>query len=242
MSRQPGASVADQPPLAIAHRAGNHVRRLRKAEAIGADYVEADVRLHRGRIEVRHLKTMRYLPLLYDRSKLFGRWRLRFSFAPGWTDRLVLSALLERLAPDTGIMLDLKGDDETLTPSVLDAVRASPHGRPVIVCSQNWRHIDTLRGQPAVRAVHSVGRSDQLEALLQRPAFTTQGISIDSALLDADVIRRLRERTPMLLTWPINSRGALERVTGFGVDGVITDSFDILRMVVDARREKRDAS
>ena len=233
--------MAERPPLAIAHRAGNHLHLLRHAEAIGADFVEADVRLHRGRLEVRHLKTMPYLPLLYDRRLLFGRWR-SFRIAPGWTNRLVLAALLGQIAPRTGLMLDLKGDDERLTPAVLDALGQTGHERRVILCSQNWRHIDLLHGEPAVTAVHSIGRADQLEALLQRRAFTTQGISIDSALLDADVIGRLRERTPMVVTWPINAHSTLERVTGFGIDGVITDNFDILRAVVGARREDRDAS
>ena len=36
-------------PLAIAHRAGNRLADLSEAFAAGADYVETDVWLHRGR-------------------------------------------------------------------------------------------------------------------------------------------------------------------------------------------------
>jgi glycerophosphoryl diester phosphodiesterase len=227
--------MADRPLIAIAHRAGNHRKLLRRAEEIGADYVEADVRLHRGRLEVRHLKTVRYLPLLYDRWKIFGR-RVGFSLAPGWANRLVLSKLLEALEPEMGLMIDLKGDDERLPSSVLSALDDAGSQRRVIVCGQNWRHIDPLLDVPAVTAVHSVGNSHQLVRLFARPNFKTQGISIDQALLSRDVADRLHELAPMLLTWPINSLALLDRVTAFGVDGVICDRMQILQHVVYSRR------
>ena len=56
--------------LAIAHRAGNSLEGLRTANALGADVIECDVHEHRGRIEVRHLKTAGPLPFLWDRGQL----------------------------------------------------------------------------------------------------------------------------------------------------------------------------
>jgi hypothetical protein len=38
--------------VVVAHRAGNDLARLRRAEELGVDLVEADVRLWRGRAEV----------------------------------------------------------------------------------------------------------------------------------------------------------------------------------------------
>lgn len=226
--------MAERRLIAIAHRAGNHLKLLRRAEEIGADYVEADVRLHNGRLEVRHLKSMRYLPLLYDRWKIFGR-RIGFSLAPGWTDRLVLSKLLGALDRDTGVMIDLKGDDEKLTPSVLAALHDAGARRRIIVCGQNWAQIDPLLDEPAVTAVHSIGRSDQLERFFARPNSKTQGVSIDQELLSEDVVAKLHDRAAMVVTWPINSLGLLKRVTAFGVDGLIIDRMQILQHVVDSR-------
>ena len=57
-------------PFVVAHRAGNDLGTLRRAEALAIPLVEADVHLRRGRIEVRHLKTLGPLPVLWD------RWRL----------------------------------------------------------------------------------------------------------------------------------------------------------------------
>ena len=209
--------------LAIAHRAGNDIVRLRRAENIGADFVEADVRLYRGRLEVRHLKTMRWLPLLYDRHP----WRL----AAGWTHRLILGELFGALSSDTGMMVDLKGDDDALPEAILRAIREAAGGRRLIVCGQNWPLVDPFVAAPEVIAVHSIGRPDQLDAFL-RSSRPTQGISIHASLLSETVISALKQRAPLVVTWPINTPGELARVSGLGVDGVTTDSLAILETVV----------
>jgi hypothetical protein len=51
-------------------------------------------------------------------------------------------------------------------------------------------------------------------------------------LLTPDVVRSLHERAPFVITWPINSHEALRHVAHCGVDGVTTDSLEILRAVV----------
>src|SRR6188508_3273249 len=84
-------------PFIVAHRAGNDLARLRRAERVRPGLVEADVHLFRGRLEVRHLKTLGPLGVLWD------RWYL----APPGTPRLELHELLA--ATDTALMLDLKG-------------------------------------------------------------------------------------------------------------------------------------
>jgi glycerophosphoryl diester phosphodiesterase len=209
--------------IAIAHRAGNHINLLRKAQEIGSDYVEADVRLYRNRLEVRHLKTMRWLPLLYDRHP----WRL----APGWTRRLVFRELLSAVGPDVGLMIDLKGENDQLPGAIVDAVRTMASTRNLIACGQNWRLVDSFVADDGVRAMHSIGRASQLDAFL-RGDRRTEGISIHASLLTPDVVSRLHERAPMVVTWPINTRQTLRRVADCGVDGITTDSFEILRAVV----------
>jgi glycerophosphoryl diester phosphodiesterase len=209
--------------LAIAHRGGNHANLLHRAQDIGADYVEADVRLHRGRLEVRHLKTMRWLPLLYDRHP----WRL----APGWTKRMLFPRLLESLNSTMGLMIDLKGDGDELPAAIIESIRASASDRPIIVCGQNWPLVDPFVGEDGVRAMHSIGHASQLERFLQGDR-TTEGISIHMRLLTKDVVAALRIRAPLIVTWPINSPEALRHVVECGVDGVTTDSLDMLKAIV----------
>ncbi len=209
--------------LSIAHRGGNHINLLHRAQEIGADYVEADVRLHGGRLEVRHLKTMRWLPLLYDRHP----WRI----APGWTKRLLFPDLLGVIDPAMGLMIDLKGDHDELPSAIIEAIRASATDRRIIVCGQNWRLVDPFVGEDGVRAMHSIGRASQLDAFL-RGDRKTEGISIHMPLLSKDVVAALRARAPLIVTWPVNSHEALRHVVDCGVDGVTTDSLEILQAVV----------
>src|SRR5437762_473370 len=109
---QPLSSIR---PLTIAHRAGNDPARARLAIEAGVDVLEADVWRHRGRLEVRHTKTMGRIPLLWD----------RWSLERGWGARLELEALLELLPPSSAIMLDLKGNAPELSGEVMRALRRS---------------------------------------------------------------------------------------------------------------------
>ena len=100
-------------PFVIAHRSGNSLLALRTAEAHGVRVIEADVHLFRGRIEVRHLKTLGPVPVLWD------RWKLASPFGP----RLVLAELLDAAGPQTELVLDLKGRERRLATAVLDMLR-----------------------------------------------------------------------------------------------------------------------
>jgi hypothetical protein len=205
-----------RPPFLVAHRAGNDLARLRRAEARGVGLVEADVRLYRGRLEVRHLKSAGPLPLLWD------TWMI----APPGTPRLRLEELLEAAAPETELMLDLKGADPHLSRLVAAALARSPRER-VTACSRNWPLLDPLRGVPGMRLVHSVGSRRQLRALLAR-GDRIDGVSIHKKLLDPATTRRLRELAGMVLSWPVVGEAEAERLVGWGVDGLITEAFEVL--------------
>jgi hypothetical protein len=204
-------------PFVVAHRAGNDLARLRDAAALGLPLAEADLHLHRGRLEVRHLKTAGPIPVLWD------RWELASPRAP----RLLLETLLEAAAGGPELMLDLKGHDPRLPGRVLTAIRDS--GRRVTVCSQDWRLLEPLGDVPRLRVVHSVGGSRALTRLHRRFAgMRLSGISIHRRLLDAATVQRLLERTELLMTWPVESVPEARRLAALGVHGVISRSFEAL--------------
>jgi glycerophosphoryl diester phosphodiesterase len=187
---------------------------LRRAEAHRARLVEADVHLFAGRLEVRHLKTIGPLPVLWD------RWYL----APRDTPRLELREVLAAAAPETELMLDLKGVDPRLPRRLVRELEGHP-GR-VTVCSRNWRF---LRGLQGPRIVHSIGSRRQLRALRRRfRDRRLEGISIHRRLLDAATVADLRQRAAMVLTWPVASVEEARRLASWGVDGAITDRFEAL--------------
>jgi glycerophosphoryl diester phosphodiesterase len=205
-------------PFLVAHRAGNDLDLLRAAERLGVALVEADLRLFHGRVEVRHLKTVGPLPLLWDRSQLAN------PLAP----RLVLDDLLAATNSRTELMLDLKGRRRALSDEVLARVAPLLPERRVTVCARAWRLLEPFEDLPGVRVVHSVGSERELRALLRLGrARRLQGISIHERLLTPATVAELRGVADVVMTWPANAAARARELVAMGVDGLITDRLDI---------------
>jgi glycerophosphoryl diester phosphodiesterase len=213
------------PPFVVSHRGGNDIVSLEVAERLGIEVVEADLHLFRGRIEVRHLKTLGPIPVLWD------TWTLGNPFCP----RLVLAELLDTVRATTCLMLDLKGRDMRLAHGVSAALdERGP--RPTIVCSRTWRLLEPFSGDPTISVLHSVGNERQLRALLRRfPAGSLQGVSIHARLLDRLVVEKLRERAELVFSWPVNTLARARELAAWGVSGMISDRPDLVRQLAAAR-------
>ena len=212
--------------LAVAHRAGNSLDALHAAVELGADVLEADVHSHRGRLEVRHLKSMGPVPFLWD------RWEL----VPASVRQLQLAELLDAVGPlGSTLMIDLKG-----VGGVGAAVAQALHERApevaVLLCSRWWPSVDAFDGASWARPVLSARNAAELRRLRRRVARRPPyGVSVHRSLLDATVVAELRERVPLVMTWPVNAERALDEVLRMGVTGVISDEAEILRTVVALR-------
>ena len=115
-------------PVVIAHRGGNDLAALDRAKATGVDLAELDVWLHGGALEVRHLKTMGPIPLLWD------RWRL----VPGWIPRLRIEQVLESASRDIRLMIDLKSKTLALSEALIAVLARQLPGAPYTVTARNW--------------------------------------------------------------------------------------------------------
>lgn len=208
------------PGALIAHRAANAPDTLRSAAVI-ADVAEADVHLFRGRLEVRHAKTVGPLPILWERWHLLDRDTRR----PVLEDLLAAAASL-----DIGLMLDLKGPDPRMAEAVRRAVDGWDGAQRLIVCGRVWRTIDRLRERADVRTLHSVGSPRQLRSLLSRYApGALEGVSVDWRLLSAPVVAQLRERAPDVWAWIVDDPGRARQLAEWGVTGLISDVPVLLR-------------
>lgn len=213
-----GSSRLQGAPFVVAHRVGNDLARLEHAQRLAVRLVEADVHLYAGRLEVRHLKTLGPVPILWD------RWRL----VPPWAPRLLLDRLLGALAPGTELMLDLKGQDPRL-PRRVAAVLAAAPARSVTVCSRNWRHLAPFEAIEDVRVVHSIGSRRQLARLLRLFAGRRlEGVSIHRRLLSPESVAALKSVSAMIMTWPVETADEARRLAALGVDGVISQNYEAL--------------
>lgn len=202
----------------MGHGAANSPTAL--AAALGhVDVAEADVHRFRGRLEVRHAKTIGPLAVLWE------RWYL----LPRDTHRPPLDAVLAHLAgalpPDVSLMLDLKGDDPSMAHHLLNATGHVRHERGLIVCARDWYTADALRDAPGVRVLHSVGSARGLRALGRRygPG-SLQGVSVHRKLLHPEAVADLRRRAEWVWTWPIDDPADGARLRGWGVTGLISDT------------------
>ena len=210
--------------LAIAHRAGNSLDDLHAANVLGVDVIECDVHEHRGRLEVRHLKTAGPLPFLWD------RWELASASAP----RLGLAELLDADEHGTTFMLDIKGRRSSAARSVASLLHRRGHHRPILVCGRWWPSVETVaRDLPFVRPVLSARNGSELGRLRQRlrdpDERSVHGVSVHRSLLDAPTVAELSERVEVVMTWPINDVASLEEMLDLGVSGIISDELDVLR-------------
>ena len=168
-------------------------------------------------MEVRHLKTVGPIPILWD------RWRLANPFAR----RLLLPELLEALSAETELMIDLKGRDRRLPLRVIDAAQAAGL-RCVTVCARSWQLLEPFRNDESFRIVRSAGTRRQLRALLESvQAEPFDGVSVHERLLDAGVVEALRRRVDLVLSWPVNSLARARELAAWGVAGLISDRHDL---------------
>ena len=217
--------------LAIAHRAGNSLTALRAAAEVEADVVEADVHHRQERLEVRHSKALGPLPYLWDRNP----WHL----AHASTIDLHLPELLDAMLPDATLMLDLKGIG-SVGRRTADLLHQRSPDRPVIVCGRWWPAVDAFADRDWAHRVLSARGRAELVRLRRRvrgtPAGQLHGVSLHGSLLTADVVAELRERVELVMTWGVNDVETLDRVVALGVNGVISDSSDVLRVVKARQR------
>lgn len=207
-------------PIVIAHRYGNDLARLTEAAAAQADYVEADVWSYKGRLEVRHAKTLGPIPVIWD------KWYIRRQ-----PERpLVLDDVLAALPPGMGIMIDLKGDDRELPEMLLDTLRRHRDKHPVMISARFWDYLPSLLDYPGLMLFHSVGTRGQLRRV--RPLLDLRehdAVCVKYQLLDAATVRSLKQQVSMLATWAINDEHRLQQAIDWSVDAIITDETAIMR-------------
>jgi glycerophosphoryl diester phosphodiesterase len=204
-----------KPPFLVAHRAGNRPDTLREASRHRGVAVEADVRLVRDRLEVRHLKRAGPLPILWD------RWEL----APGWRPRATISDVFGQTDRETALIFDLKGSHPRVAELLRDeiALELELGPRQITVCARSWSLLDAFDELPVAR-IASVGSARQLTAFLQRRSgATVDGVSIHERLLDLAAVRRLRDVCDVIMTWPVNTSERAIELLRLGVDGLISD-------------------
>ena len=191
--------------------------------------IEADVHLHRGRLEVRHLKTLG--PLLWD------RWYL----ASPRTPRLELAALLDHAGPEHGADARPQGPRPAASRRVARRARARPSAGPVAVCSRRggcWSR------SPAIPTCASCTRSAVAGSCARCVAGSRaagwRDLDPPAPARPAHRRRSARAGGADRLLAGGDARGG-PAAAAWGVDGVITERFEALAPALAEGRRERSA-
>ena len=226
-------ALPDHRPFIVGHRAGNYLPKIDRAVRRGVDMLEADVWRYRGNLEVRHLKTLGPLPILWD------RWVL----APGWTPRLNLHELLEATPADMPIMFDLKGEDPNLGPGILTAMRADHPERPIIMCTRFWIHLDRIRDESDVHRIYSVGDQKERDAIFSRiESIEHPAVSIHRNLVTPSLMKRFDAAGATVISWGATTRDEADLLLSLGVDGLTVSEGPLQTWLLAERQGKATAA
>jgi glycerophosphoryl diester phosphodiesterase len=205
--------------LVVAHRAGNDLGTLRSALDRGADLVEADVHAYRGRLEVRHRKTLGPW-WLWDRGELVRRTGVEL---------LEIRELLAAADGDPRLLLDLKGVHPRLAARLATVLAEVGPAGPVTVCTQHWWMLSAFRDLTNVRHVLSAGSRRGLRRLRSRlRGRRAYGVCVHRRLLTPAIVTELRRGAEVVFTWPVDTDDALADARRLGVDAVIGKNLSVL--------------
>jgi hypothetical protein len=211
--------------LAIAHRTPATRERCAALGAAGASVFEIDVQTLGEELVVSH-----YLPVhpLVPRVR---RDRTRLTLRRRGRDEVALAATVESLPPGTEILLDLKVDRGAAAHALVEhLVAAGPDPARCYASTKGWATLPDLAAA-GFRTWRTIADRATLAAALAMPEIPDHAVTVKHTLLTADVVAALHERVPHVMTWTVNDPARAREVIGFGVDGVTTDSSEVLRIV-----------
>ena len=247
-------------PLIIGHRGAsrdapeNTLASFRLAFEQGADGIEADFRLTRdGRIVCLHdagLSRTTGADLQVADAPLAELQRLDAGSWKGakWKDERIptLSQVLELLPAGKRLFIEVKCGAEIIGPLVDDLDRAGLPAQNVRFLAFDHRLVRELKERlPGYRACWLSDyrwrgglQPSPREVLSRLAEIGADGLaSRDRAILDANLVRELRERGVEIHVWTVDSARAARRLCDLGVDSIMTNRPGWLRSALTRQPE-----
>jgi glycerophosphoryl diester phosphodiesterase len=200
--------------VGVAHNAGDDERAATRAIAYGADAIEIDVRVIDGKLYASHDAPV---PLLED---------LIFRGPP-------LRDIWDVASLDDTVLLHLKQGSE----NYLDELRsflATHVLRRTIVQTKSAATLRALRRSvPSAQRLLLIFTPEELAALRSDHSLQTviDGVSVRENLLSPSTQAWLERRGLLTFAWVVNDETRMNELVARGVDGLITDRLDIMRLL-----------
>jgi glycerophosphoryl diester phosphodiesterase len=211
--------------ILVAHRTPATRAGCEQLAVAGASVFEADVQVDDdGAVVVTH-----YLPFGVGGRFERDNWRVRWHTGRARDPRL--TEVTNIVPADCLVLLDLKERQRDRRAGLVAALTEGlPDRSRFLVCGHPESDVAALRAA-GFRTWRSVGNGGHLAAVLAADQLPDDAVSIRHSLLTADVLARLHERVPLVVTWTVNSVGRARELRALGVDGVTTDRTAVLQLL-----------
>lgn len=215
--------------LAIAHRTPVTRDGCAALGAAGATVFEIDIQTIGDDLVVSH-----YLPV-HPRLPRLRRDRTRFTVRRRGRAEPALAAAIDAIPAGAEILLDLKTDTGPAAHALVERVVAGgPDPARCYASTKGWATLPALAAG-GYRTWRTIGDPAALSAALAEPSLPDHAVTVRHSLLTAEVIAALRQRVPRVMTWTVNDPARARQLMALGVDGVTTDSVEVLRLVSGGR-------
>ena len=200
--------------LGIAHNAGDDLGAATRAVAYGADAVEIDVRASGGELFASHDAPIPLLEDVFFRGPTLDEaWRVA------------------ELRPT--VLLHLKEHGGAYLEHVRAFLLAHPRRRVVVQTADPATLHWARRRLPSARRLLLVFTAGGARALRTDPRLLADanGVSVRESLLTRGLLTWLQRRRLTTFAWTVDDEARLNQLVARGVDGVITNRLDIMRLL-----------
>jgi len=198
----------------VAHNAGDDLSAATRAIAYGADAIEIDVRSAGAELFASHDAPV---PLLEE---------LAFH-GPTLRDAWEVARL------DDTVLLHLKQRSGRYLAEVRSFLAARALRRTIVQTKDPGTLYTVRRSMPSVQRLLLVFTAKELAALKSdEPLLAAiDGVSVRESLLTAPVQAWFERRGLLTFAWVVNDERRLNELVAGGIDGVITDRLDVMRLL-----------
>lgn len=219
---------AERVALAIAHRAPAGAAACAALAADGVGVFEIDVQEIDGTLVSSH-----FLPV-HPRLSRLRRDRRSFTWRRRTPAEIALVEAVAAVPAGAEVLLDLKTDRGEAALELIDRLAAArPDPSRCLVSTKGWHTLDAVRAA-GYRTWRTVADPTALATVLGGPALADDAVTVRHTLLTPEVIRELRAKVPAVMTWTVNDTRRARELLAAGVDGITSDSAEVLRLVVAA--------
>ena len=224
-------------PLVIAHRGAssieleNSLAAFRAAPGQGADGVELDVHATLdGEIVVLHDPSIMGLPIAQARMRDLSQLRLRNG------EPLPTLAQALQVLGTLKVFVEVKVLDPRWDERLLDTLGGGPNPSGYAVHSFASHVVRRLREQRPDLPTGVLSEVTTRNPKQTLDDATAQTLWQERSTLDENLVRTVHKLGSSIIAWTVDNPTDMERLVGWGVDGICTNHPERARRVVDAHR------